>query len=338
MINISYNKKIEIKPEDEKILNIFWSIGRNIYTYYEFEPDEELIDKCIDLLEDNFCLFDLWLISKSEEDILQIRETEATTLFEKYAKVFLAEYAHAFSGMDIDKGHYNKKDYLYMKLEKWCNLWFEKVADAEKYLCNILEEMQEQITQEPEQEQEARIRKELNDKLHNLQDIATGLANGSLNPILARRIIERFDISEEPNKAIKGLPKVELSEMARIIKQLCEQKYKEILELLAKAPNTPTKKPQAKQPELPYIFHRERGKRALQRAIDKEMITQTETGYKWNGQKADFAYLVWKLSDEAEIPYKAIGNLFGISRLDTSINNVKYTKKPRPNIDELLAD
>lgn len=92
------------------------------------------------------------------------------------------------------------------------------------------------------------------------------------------------------------------------------------------------------QPELPYIFQRERGQRALQRGIEKVLITQTETSYKWNGKKADFAYLVWKLSDEAEIPYKAIGNLFGISRLDTSINNVKYTKKPRPNIDELLAD
>lgn len=95
---------------------------------------------------------------------------------------------------------------------------------------------------------------------------------------------------------------------------------------------------QTTQPELPYIFQRERGKRALQRAIDKEMITQTETGYKWNGQKADFAYLILKLADGREIPYKDIENLFGISRLDTSINNVKYTKKPRPNIDELLAD
>lgn len=92
------------------------------------------------------------------------------------------------------------------------------------------------------------------------------------------------------------------------------------------------------QPELPYIFQRERGQRALQRGIEKVLITQTETGYKWNGQKADFAYLILKLADGREIPYKDIENLFGMDRLDAHIDQVKNRKKTRSNIDDLLKD
>lgn len=84
----------------------------------------------------------------------------------------------------------------------------------------------------------------------------------------------------------------------------------------------------------------------FEKAIEADYMQETETGYKWTfggcrGKKARLSYFIRKIyaNDCLQIPYKRLENMFGISRLDSSINqlmNAKKEQKWQIEIDKLF--
>ncbi|MBQ6649581.1 MAG: hypothetical protein IJM66_12120 [Muribaculaceae bacterium] len=100
--------------------------------------------------------------------------------------------------------------------------------------------------------------------------------------------------------------------------------------------------PQRQVPQEPST---ERAKRAFAKAVEAGMMEKTTTGYKWHGSKASLSYFVVQVYNpdgSKETPFKALGELFGLSRLDSASNKalleVKKPQKWREKIDELIND
>jgi hypothetical protein len=92
----------------------------------------------------------------------------------------------------------------------------------------------------------------------------------------------------------------------------------------------------------------ERARKAFAKAVEAGYIEKTATGYRWlynGGSKASLSYFVVQVynPDGAGItPYKALDELFGVSRLDSAYNKAvletKQEQKWREPIDELLKE
>lgn len=100
--------------------------------------------------------------------------------------------------------------------------------------------------------------------------------------------------------------------------------------------------PQRQAPREPS---NERAKRAFAKAVEAGMMEKTATGYKWHGSKASLSYFVVQVYNpdgSKETPFKALNELFGVSRLDSASNKalleVKKPQKWREKIDELIND
>lgn len=104
----------------------------------------------------------------------------------------------------------------------------------------------------------------------------------------------------------------------------------------------PQEQPQRQAPQEPS---NERAKRAFAKAVEAGMMEKTATGYKWHGSKASLSYFVVQVYNpdgSKETPFKALNELFGVSRLDSASNKalleVKKPQKWREKIDELIND
>ena len=76
-------------------------------------------------------------------------------------------------------------------------------------------------------------------------------------------------------------------------------------------------------------------------------MEKTATGYKWlynSGSKASLAYFIMQVfspDNTKQIPFKALGQLFDVTRLDRALDQATTAKKPqqwRGAIDNLLKD
>lgn len=89
----------------------------------------------------------------------------------------------------------------------------------------------------------------------------------------------------------------------------------------------------------------DRAQKAFKVAISKGFMIKTNNGYEWiynNGSKASLAYfllMVYNPDNTKETPFKALEELFGVTRLDRAADQATTTKNPqvwRGEIEELL--
>ena len=112
--------------------------------------------------------------------------------------------------------------------------------------------------------------------------------------------------------------------------------------------STITPQKQGNQPKPSQEPSTERARKAFAKAVEAGYIEKTATGYRWlynGGSKASLSYFVVQVynPDGAGItPYKALDELFGVSRLDSAYNKAvletKQEQKWREPIDELLKE
>ena len=134
-----------------EILNICQDITGTINALYSLpltdEEAERMIKDSCRKMDDWFINLDLCLWAKSYYEILQLLQTDTVRSFLGRAQSYLQDQKAVFSGMDIEKGYYNIKDYFYMCLESWYNAFQRRI--------NILhEEQSEPETTAPEPQQE----------------------------------------------------------------------------------------------------------------------------------------------------------------------------------------
>lgn len=83
------------------------------------------------------------------------------------------------------------------------------------------------------------------------------------------------------------------------------------------------------------------------KAIEAGMAEKTEDGYKWlynKSSKASLAYFLYKLFDQdgiGQIPFKRLGKLWGVKRLDTALRqalDARYNQSWRTKIENLFTE
>lgn len=108
-------------------------------------------------------------------------------------------------------------------------------------------------------------------------------------------------------------------------------------------PATKANSPQA----IPQELNTDRTKEIFAKAVEAGYMEKTATGYKWlynSGSKASLAYFIMQVfspDNTKQIPFKALGQLFDVTRLDRALDQATTAKKPqqwRGAIDNLLKD
>ena len=108
-------------------------------------------------------------------------------------------------------------------------------------------------------------------------------------------------------------------------------------------PATKANSPQA----IPQELNTDRAKEIFAKAVKAGYMEKTATGYKWlynSGSKASLAYFIMQVfspDNTKQIPFKALGQLFDVTRLDRALDQAATAKKPqqwRGAIDNLLKD
>ena len=98
---------------------------------------------------------------------------------------------------------------------------------------------------------------------------------------------------------------------------------------------------------IPQELNTDRTKEIFAKAVEAGYMEKTATGYKWlynSGSKASLAYFIMQVfspDNTKQIPFKALGQLFDVTRLDRALDQAATAKKPqqwRGAIDNLLKD
>ena len=98
---------------------------------------------------------------------------------------------------------------------------------------------------------------------------------------------------------------------------------------------------------IPQELNTDRAKEIFAKAVKAGYMEKTATGYKWlynSGSKASLAYFIMQVfspDNTKQIPFKALGQLFDVTRLDRALDQAATAKKPqqwRGAIDNLLKD
>ena len=98
---------------------------------------------------------------------------------------------------------------------------------------------------------------------------------------------------------------------------------------------------------IPQELNTDRAKEIFAKAVEAGYMEKTATGYKWlynSGSKASLAYFIMQVfspDNTKQIPFKALGRLFDVTRLDRALDQATTAKKPqqwRGAIDNLLKD
>lgn len=113
--------------------------------------------------------------------------------------------------------------------------------------------------------------------------------------------------------------------------------------LLQQKPATKANSPQT----IPQELITDRAKEIFAKAVKAGYMEKTATGYKWlynSGSNASLAYFIMQVfspDNTKQIPFKALGQLFDVTRLDRALDQATTAKKPqqwRGAIDNLLKD
>lgn len=139
------------------------------YSNYNFDGDQALVLESADLLQKNYPTLEVWLLGKSDTEILKYSETQTFNSFIEVGKRFYEEYYYAYTGMDIDKALYVPMDFLYMAFKKWFKAILSRVYDAQIILKAELEESFVELTKlhtKPQQKEKESTgeRKEITEK------------------------------------------------------------------------------------------------------------------------------------------------------------------------------
>ena len=98
---------------------------------------------------------------------------------------------------------------------------------------------------------------------------------------------------------------------------------------------------------IPQELNTDRAKEIFAKAVKAGYMEKTATGYKGlynSGSKASLAYFIMQVfspDNTKQIPFKALGQLFDVTRLDRALDQAATAKKPqqwRGAIDNLLKD
>lgn len=98
---------------------------------------------------------------------------------------------------------------------------------------------------------------------------------------------------------------------------------------------------------IPQELNTDRAKEIFAKAVKAGYMEKIATGYKWlynSGSKASLAYFIMQVfspDNTKQIPFKALGQLFDVTRLDRALDQATTAKKPqqwRGAIDNLLKD
>lgn len=122
---------------------------------------------------------------------------------------------------------------------------------------------------------------------------------------------------------------------------------KEILDIYNyEFPNPKADDTEANEKDLKKLTEREI--KYYGKAIEAGMAKKTEVGYKWlynKGSNASLAYFLYKLFDQngtGRIPFKRLGELWSVNRLDTALgqalNPKKYKQSWRTQIENLFTE
>lgn len=98
---------------------------------------------------------------------------------------------------------------------------------------------------------------------------------------------------------------------------------------------------------IPQELNTDRARAIFAKAVEAGYMEKTATGYKWlynSGSKASLAYFIMQVfspDNTKQIPFKALGQLFDVTRLDRALDQATTAKKLqqwRGAIDNLLKD
>lgn len=142
---MEYYKKIEFKEEDVKILDCFKAVSSLISAMDLYDKKE--IGEVVERLQKMSTSFELWLVSKTDAEILQFYELDTTQNFLKQVARFLDEYKIQFNGMNIDKGHYLVEDSLYTETREWLYRFVQRYEPALYGLNVKLEDILQEMKQ-----------------------------------------------------------------------------------------------------------------------------------------------------------------------------------------------
>lgn len=93
-----------------------------------------------------------------------------------------------------------------------------------------------------------------------------------------------------------------------------------------------------KPQQAPQSVLTDRAKKYFQRAIEAGYMTETTTGYKWNGETVRWGYFIKCIYDpknNSSIPQKALEALFGKGRLDSPLRQIGLWKKTPKWVEEM---
>lgn len=94
----------------------------------------------------------------------------------------------------------------------------------------------------------------------------------------------------------------------------------------------------ARPQQAPQSVLTDRAKKYFQRAIEAGYMTETTTGYKWNGETVRWGYFIKCIYDpknNSSIPQKALEALFGKGRLDSPLRQIGLWKKTPKWVEEM---
>lgn len=85
---------------------------------------------------------------------------------------------------------------------------------------------------------------------------------------------------------------------------------------------------------IPQELNTDRAKEIFAKAVKAGYMEKTATGYKWlynSGSKASLAYFIMQVfspDNTKQIPFKALGQLFDVTRLDRALDQAATAKSP----------
>ena len=142
---------------DIEIMEIYKDITGVTHALYDIplskDEGEDLIKGCCEKMDNWFTKVDLWLNSKTDDEMMRLLRTHTFKSFLYIADFYLHDNKAAFSGMDIEKGYYNINDSFYMHLETWYEVTNRRYKMVQENIVNWMSEnSQKETATEPQPE------------------------------------------------------------------------------------------------------------------------------------------------------------------------------------------
>ena len=354
---VEFEKKYQYNQEDVFIINYLSDISGIINGISLVGWDEDFVSNTTKMLKDNFVRFELWLVSKKDCDFLQLMELETMKSFERDSSEFLKENYFAHSGMDIEKGHYNRLDGFYMEVERWYETYLEKSKKALQCEIEIMENVSMDLDKrikadadlfEKYQGINIDVLVEGYDQyeaLYNGEWIQLGSypEEGQYNPNpkereqalnILRGLYGKIKQYEQQIKAdmayLEGnlMAYPHIKEKISCMANICRD-YHDRIEFIENL-NVGSEQDIASTPIKKVDVITKANKKYFDRAVAKGYAEENNGSYVWKTKKVMLGYFVYKVycQDVTDvIPYKAVEGFFEVTRLDSTIYGLNSAKK-----------